>query len=157
MQIGCLTGDVGGVHAGIAHAAGREHLQADAGRKTLAVDDVDALHIGRRSACVFVGGGKRAAQVEVDDLRAVGHKLGEVLPVGLRRAGARLGQRLVLVEAIEQHLGRDVDVVQMVAPAKLDMEREAANLVALPLLRREVARAVRADDNVRHGHSLQRG
>ena len=87
----------------------------------------------------------------------VGHKLGEVLPVGLRRAGARLGQRLVLVEAIEQHLGRDVDVVQMVAPAKLDMEREAANLVALPLLRREVARAVRADDNVRHGHSLQRG
>ena len=93
----------------------------------------------------------------MDHLRAVGHKLGKVLPVGLRRAGAGLGQRLVLVEAVEQHLGRDVDVVQMVAPAKLNMEREAANLVALPLLRRQIARAVRADDDVRHGHSLQRG
>ena len=66
VQFGCLAGDVGGVHAGIAHAARREHLQADAGRKTLAVDDVDALHIGRRSARVLVGGGKRAAQVEVN-------------------------------------------------------------------------------------------
>ena len=97
-----------------------------------------AVHNGRQHVPVYI------------NENMVGHKLGEGLPVGLRRAGARLGQRLVLVEAIEQHLGRDVDVVQMVAPAKLDMEREAANLVALPLLRRQIARAVRADDDVRH-------
>ena len=92
----------------------------------------------------------------MDDLRAVGCQLGEVLPIGLRRAGAGLGQRLVLVEAVEEHLGRDVDVVQVVAPAEFDVKRKAANLVVLPLFRREVARAVRADDDVRHGHFLQR-
>lgn len=88
---------------------------------------------------------------------SLGNTQQETIDAEDRRAGAGLGQRLVLVEAVEQHLGRDVDVVQMVAPAKLNMEREAANLVALPLLRRQIARAVRADDDVRHGHSLQRG
>ena len=42
-------------------------------------------------------------------------------------------------------------------PRKLNMEREAANLVALPLLRRQIARAVRADDDVRHGQFPSKG
>ena len=140
-----VRGDIGGAHPLVAALRALNGQQADAGGEHPAVHHIHPLQLLTYDPGVIEGAGKLGADVQMDDLIALGKNGGEKVLNLLKAGGGGFGKGAVL-PVTPVHIGRrEVGAVQKAFVAQKDGERQNFYIKTGKQLRRQITGAVCGD------------